>query len=246
MLDRIKNDRPLHEVVLEIMFKISPEKPVYVTVTDVLWNIDDQDMTERDIKEVMEWLVRQRHITRYLDKYCLDRITYLELKKSVDIDRQFYKKIRPGLVIIPALLALILSIFTLYQIGTSENIVAENTQRPERVKVPENDLRKLYLNKQSEPDEETIKQISYNFYLQHNNNRMLQSKIGVLEQMDSVIFESYVENAEKIDRLMAKLEQYNKVQLQIHYYVLAIAVTIMAGFTTVYFQNRNIEKNSEK
>lgn len=69
---------PIHEVVLKIMYNTSREKPVGLTAADVLWKIDNPEITERYIREVLDWLVRQKRVELYLDKYSLDRYEFLE------------------------------------------------------------------------------------------------------------------------------------------------------------------------
>lgn len=74
-------DLPLHEVVLKIMFHENTEKAVPMTPADVLWKIDNPEISERQIREVLDWLVRQKKVELYLGKYSIDRIEFLEQKE---------------------------------------------------------------------------------------------------------------------------------------------------------------------
>lgn len=72
---------PLHEVVLKIMFQENIEKAAQMTASDVLWKIDNPEISERKIREVLDWLVRQKKVELYLGKYSIDRIEFLEQKE---------------------------------------------------------------------------------------------------------------------------------------------------------------------
>ncbi|MEM0940698.1 MAG: DUF5457 domain-containing protein [Bacteroidota bacterium] len=225
------NNRPLHEIVLEVMFKISPSKPVGVSVSDVFWGIDIPELTEREVKEVMEWLVHKRQITRYIDKYHLDRPAYLELKKSIGPQRD--KKNKSGLLIIPISLALVLFGYIFYLINQPPEPPVDLSEFPES-RIAEKNLRKLYLNNKSDPtDQKTIEEIAYNFYLQRKNNQLLRDKMDILKRKDSVIVGFY---ANEMELLTNELKKQDEVQLRMHYYILAITVTIIVGFVVMYFQ----------
>jgi hypothetical protein len=74
-------DLPLHEVVLKIMFHENMEKAVPISASDILWRIDNPEISERHVTEVLDWLVRQRKAELYLGKYSIDRIEFLEQKE---------------------------------------------------------------------------------------------------------------------------------------------------------------------
>ncbi|OEK09811.1 hypothetical protein A8C32_09885 [Flavivirga aquatica] len=74
---------PLHEVVLKIMFHENTEKAAAMTPADILWRIDNPEITERQIREVLDWLVHKKKAELYLGKYSIDRIEFLEQKERV-------------------------------------------------------------------------------------------------------------------------------------------------------------------
>lgn len=71
---------PLHEQLLKIMFLENPKKPKAMSPEDLLWKIDNPEITERQIKEVCEWLVYKKKCQRSFGKYIMDRYTFLEQK----------------------------------------------------------------------------------------------------------------------------------------------------------------------
>lgn len=72
---------PLHEVVLKIMFNENIEKAAQMTPKDVLWRIDNPEISERQVREVLDWLVLHKKAELYLGKYSIDRIEFLEQKE---------------------------------------------------------------------------------------------------------------------------------------------------------------------
>ena len=85
-------DLPLHEVVLKIMFHENIEKAAAMTSKDVLWRIDNPEISERQVREVLDWLVRQRKVELYLGKYSIDRIEFLQQKELYEQAKQDSKK----------------------------------------------------------------------------------------------------------------------------------------------------------
>ena len=77
-----KKNIPLHDIVLRIMFLENMEKAAAMTPQDVLWHIEDAELTERHIQEVLDWLLRKKKVTFYLGKYSIDRLEFLEQKKK--------------------------------------------------------------------------------------------------------------------------------------------------------------------
>lgn len=80
-MSRTVTKLPLHEVVLKIMFFENMEKAAAMRVEDILWKIDNPEISERQIREVLEWLVNQKKVEHYLGKYSIERIEFLEQKE---------------------------------------------------------------------------------------------------------------------------------------------------------------------
>jgi len=72
---------PLHEVVLKIMFHEDIEKAASMKAEDILWRIDNPEITQRKVTEVLNWLIHKKRVDLYLGKYTINRIEFLELKK---------------------------------------------------------------------------------------------------------------------------------------------------------------------
>lgn len=81
-----KEEIPLHETVLKIMFDANSEKPAEMTSNDVFWKISDPAVSERNIAEVLTWLVGQRKVDHFAGKYSLDRFEFLEQKNAKKVE----------------------------------------------------------------------------------------------------------------------------------------------------------------
>lgn len=77
-----KQEIPLHETVLKIMFEANREKPAELTAIDIYWKTSDPAVSERNIVEVLNWLVAQRKVDHFAGKYSLDRFEFLEQKTA--------------------------------------------------------------------------------------------------------------------------------------------------------------------
>lgn len=73
---------PLHEVVLKVMFEVNKEKPQEMTASDVFWKMSDPALSERQVTEVLNWLVHKRRLEHFAGKYSLDRFEFLDQKKA--------------------------------------------------------------------------------------------------------------------------------------------------------------------
>jgi len=80
-METTKTDLPLHDVVLTIMFDGNEEKPVPFTSENILWRIDNPEISERDVKEVLDWLVIQRRVKYHIGQYTMDRYEFLDQKE---------------------------------------------------------------------------------------------------------------------------------------------------------------------
>ncbi len=76
---------PLHEVVLKVMFLENTERAAEMTSQDILWKIENPEISERQVREVLEWLVHHKKVSYYAGKYNLDRYEFLEIKQNYKV-----------------------------------------------------------------------------------------------------------------------------------------------------------------
>lgn len=84
-------EKPLHEVILDIMYFKNTEKPESFTVDDIFWQMKDPDISEPKIKEVLEWLKSQRKVECQFGKYKIDKYEFLDLSQKYSTP-----EIKPG------------------------------------------------------------------------------------------------------------------------------------------------------
>lgn len=206
-------DEPLHEIVLKILFFEDTEKAAKMTAENVLWKIDNPEISERQVREVLDWLVRQKRVELYLGKYSLDRIEFLEQKEIFENQKVDEKKInlkpkpktpnkvpKPTFYLKPAqkdnsklLLYLFLAVlaFSLYttfsflKINNSYDYINEKTEKkPLSGTVSEQP--KLYVSTK-ENYEKSIKSVSYSFAQQNKINAVTLKEINNLHtNLDSI------------------------------------------------------------
>ncbi|WP_196892310.1 DUF5457 domain-containing protein [Aureivirga marina] len=201
---------PLHEVVLRIMFHQNKKKAEYMSVNDILWKIDNPDIAERQIKEVLDWLVHHRKVEVYLGKYCLDRVEFLEQKKfyednidldsNVDVDLDvespnFYiedsRKPRNNKRILFWIFIGIYIVGIFFSFN-SLNSFSGLYSRKENDTILKNEIKtkipSLYISSDTVYSVKSVKDIRRAFYRQNKTNEKFQSQIDNFQvQVDSVL-----------------------------------------------------------
>lgn len=81
-----QEELPLHEVVLKLMFEFNKEKPAELTSTDIFWKISDPSLSEIQITQVLNWLVNEKRLEKFVGKYSLDRFEFLEQRKRYNAE----------------------------------------------------------------------------------------------------------------------------------------------------------------
>ncbi|MFL1895025.1 DUF5457 domain-containing protein [Aquimarina sp. 2-A2] len=191
-------DLPIHEVVLKIMFNADRQKPIGLSAQDVLWKIDNPEITERYIREVLDWLVREKRVTLYLDKYSLDRYEFLDQKsQSEELEDEvissqdketFY--IKPSKKRIKNLRSKILFLAGVFAICTLTYLYASmgrNYELSTKVEPSgtvigtQNSIKRLYLSLNEEQTiNKQMEDISYLFSRQNSNNKSVQKELAKL------------------------------------------------------------------
>lgn len=191
---------PIHEVILKIMYNADREKPIGLSSSDILWKIDNPEITERYVREVLGWLVRERKVKLYLEKYSLDRHEFLTQKtKNVEEEEEevevlsaeketFYikpskKKIKnirskmfffTGTLVLCFVTYLYVNMLRDYEVTTKE-IATSSIEKKQTA------IRNLYLsNENDENVNKKIENIAYLFSKQNNNNKNIKKEIARL------------------------------------------------------------------
>ncbi len=72
-------EKPLHEIILDIMYFKDVEKPSSFSPEDIFWQMKNPNISERQIKEVLEWLVLKKKVEKRFGKYQIDRYGFLDM-----------------------------------------------------------------------------------------------------------------------------------------------------------------------
>ena len=77
-----KEEIPLHEIVLDILYHEDVTKPKPMATEEVLWKVENPDIALYHVKAVLEWLRLRGELEYRFSKYLLTEATFLELKEQ--------------------------------------------------------------------------------------------------------------------------------------------------------------------
>ena len=84
--------KPLHEIILELFYFESKEKPCKLTKNEVFWKFKDPSVSEFQIEEVLNWLVHHKKLNENLGYYTLDKYEAIELEERIKKERETIRK----------------------------------------------------------------------------------------------------------------------------------------------------------
>ncbi len=169
-------EKPLHEVILDIMYFKDTEKPFAFTSEDIFWQMKDPNISERQIIEVLDWLVVQKK-----EKWSQKRWIFFALLFVLlcYIGYRLYNA--------PTLIS-----------SSQTDLKTTEIQVPEALYVPIDRLQN-----QSNLSKKQIENISYSFVKQNKTNKIIveklnkqNSKIIMLEQEFNKFNQSYQKQKE--------------------------------------------------
>lgn len=76
----------LQAEILEILYNKSLQKPIWVSSSEVYWNITNLKVSERSVKEVLDWLVKNDLVLHQADKYQIDKREFLDMTKRKKVE----------------------------------------------------------------------------------------------------------------------------------------------------------------
>lgn len=74
----------LEQAVLEVLYQKCLDRPLWVSESEVFWNISDVRVTEREVREVLEQLVYHRRIVKQVGKYQISKAEFLSIKEQME------------------------------------------------------------------------------------------------------------------------------------------------------------------
>ncbi|NDV17754.1 hypothetical protein GO009_17200 [Muricauda sp. TY007] len=201
---------PLHEVVLKIMYLENVHKAAEMAPKDVLWRINNPEISERQIREVLDWLVLHKKVNLYLGKYSLDRVTFLEQMELYEEAKMkngnrgnnpkmyYVTPIKPrnesplitvskALLLIFGLLTIAYSTYSYWQIQHPVEMSPEENIKTAWKAKTLGDHKNLYVSDSEEYDEKARNAISYSFFRQNAINDTMTEEVNTLNKaLDSI------------------------------------------------------------
>ena len=71
----------LQKEIMEILYTKSLVKPIWITSSEVYWNIQNIKVTERSVREALDWLVKNEVVLYQGDKYQINKREFIEMSK---------------------------------------------------------------------------------------------------------------------------------------------------------------------
>lgn len=245
----------LHEIILELFYFESKDKPCEMTKREILWKLKDPNITEFQIEEVLNWMVHHKKLNESLGVYSLDRFELIDLEEKLKTERlnrdnrqepifftnystinNIQNAIKPRALdifvqyILPTFLFSYI-VFIFFLVNKLNNSFEINNTKVEDVseltlKEPKTGVIK---KKQALSDKE-VKRLFSN---QHQNLLYLNKTIDSLQKQVNKINEIHTASTDSINN------QLNTVQPQVNAIFLHLTVVLL-GFILLFFMKNII------
>ncbi|WP_417176278.1 DUF5457 domain-containing protein [Alistipes putredinis] len=78
----------LQAEILEILYQKCLQKPIWVSCTEVFWSISNLKVTERSVKEILDWLVKNDLVIYQADKYQISKREFVDISKRKALEKK--------------------------------------------------------------------------------------------------------------------------------------------------------------
>lgn len=78
----------LQEEILEILYQKNLQTPTWTTCSGIAWLVKDIKVTERSVREVLDWLVKNDLVLCQADKYQISKREFIEMSKRKKIQER--------------------------------------------------------------------------------------------------------------------------------------------------------------
>ncbi len=76
----------LQKDILEILYQKSLQKPIWVSSAEIYWSINNIKVTERSVKDVLDWLVKNDLVLCQADKYQISKREFMDMSRRKGIE----------------------------------------------------------------------------------------------------------------------------------------------------------------
>jgi phage host-nuclease inhibitor protein Gam len=85
---KTETTKHLHEIILELFYFESKDKPCKLTKKDILWKLKDPSVSEYRLEEVLNWMVHHKKLNETLGEYTIDRFELIDLEQKFKNENQ--------------------------------------------------------------------------------------------------------------------------------------------------------------
>lgn len=78
----------LQDEILEILYQKSLQKPIWISCTEIFWSIDNLKVSERSVKEILDWLVKNDLVIHQADKYQISKREFIDISKRKALEKK--------------------------------------------------------------------------------------------------------------------------------------------------------------
>ena len=236
--------KPLHEIILELFYFESKEKPCKLSKNEVFWKFKDPSVSEFQIEEVLNWLVHHKKLNENLGYYTLDKYEAIELEERIKKERETIRKEansifytnsyslkKPKILeifvhyIAPTLLIsyTFFILFLISKLNTSFELSVGKSENIDEVLIAE--PKSGYIGKKKALSD---KEVKYLFKNQQQNIVYLNKTIDTLQKQVTKINEIYSKSTN------ATHQQIKTIHNQVHAILFHLSI-LLVGFILLFF-----------
>lgn len=78
----------LQAEILEILYQKSLQKPIWVSCAEIFWSIGSLKVSERSVKEVLDWLVKNDLVLYQADKYQISKREFVDMSRRKALEKK--------------------------------------------------------------------------------------------------------------------------------------------------------------
>lgn len=78
----------LQEEILEILYQKCLQKPIWVSCAEIFWSISSLKVSERSVKDVLDWLVKNDLVVYQADKYQIAKREFVDISKRKALEKK--------------------------------------------------------------------------------------------------------------------------------------------------------------
>ena len=78
----------LQAEILEILYQKCLQKPIWVSCAEIFWSISNLKVSERSVKDVLDWLVKNDLVIYQADKYQIAKREFMDISRRKALEKK--------------------------------------------------------------------------------------------------------------------------------------------------------------